>query len=354
MKIDDSVTEHASARTRTHSRGRAAGLKLAGALVVLGMLAGCGSSGGSSNAAGNAEVATGGSKFSTADAETAKLGSDAEPGEFPRVVKHAAGETTIDAKPERVVVLDTGELDAVISLGIKPVGMPTTEGANSIPSYLADKVSGVETVGTIQDLNLEAIAALKPDLIIGSQLRAEKLYPQLSQIAPTVFSIRPGFPWKENFLLAGESLGEETKAIDALNDYQEKADELKAAVPDDQKVSLVRFMPGKIRLYANKSLIGVILKDAGIARPANQDIDELAAEVSAENIGEADADWIFYSSYGEPSATGETSVVEGAVWPRLEAVKSGHAKAVSDDTWFLGLGPTGASLIQDELKDLLT
>lgn len=104
---------------------------------------------------------------------------------------HANGTTEIQAKPQRVVVLDTGELDAVLSLGITPVGIPSTEGANSVPSYLADEVKDAKTVGTIQELNLEAIAALNPDLIIGSQLRADKLYSQLKEIArPSSPSVR--------------------------------------------------------------------------------------------------------------------------------------------------------------------
>jgi iron complex transport system substrate-binding protein len=328
-------------------------MKAVGATLLMALVAGCGTSGTSGSSAGNADVATGGSKFTTADQETAKLGTDAAPGVFPRTLTHANGETTLEKKPTRVVVLDTGELDDVVTLGVTPVGMATTEGANPVPTYLADKVKDVPSVGTIQDLNLEAIAALKPDLILGSKLRADKLYKQLSSIAPTVFSIRPGFPWKENFLLAGKSLGEEDKATKALNDYQSEADALKADVKGDPKISLVRFLPGKIRLYANKSLIGVILKDAGLARPENQNIDELAAEISAENIEQGDADWIFYSSYGDPSATGETSVVEGAVWPKLGAVKAGHAKAVNDDVWFLGLGPTGAQLILKDLRSML-
>ncbi|WP_026556694.1 ABC transporter substrate-binding protein [Arthrobacter sp. 35W] len=329
---------------------RAALAGVAAALTIT-LLAGCGASTPAGGGSGNTDVAIGGSKFTTADAETAKLGSDAAPGVFPRTLTHANGETTIEAKPSRVVVLDTGELDDVISLGLTPVGIPTTEGASSIPSYLQDKVAGAKTVGTIQNLNLEAIAALKPDLILGSQLRADKLYPQLSAIAPTIFSIRPGFPWKENFLLVGEALGEENKAVEVLNAYQSAADELKADVPADTKISLVRFMPGKIRLYGNKSLIGVILKDAGLARPENQNIEDLAAEVSPETIEQADSDWIFYSSYGEPAATGEDAVVNGALWPRMSAVSSGHAKPVNDDVWFLGLGPTGAQLV---LKDLRT
>ncbi|WP_083508714.1 ABC transporter substrate-binding protein [Arthrobacter alpinus] len=348
MKNDDSTFQ-----TPTTRRGRRLVFQVLGAVVALGVLAGCATGAKQSSGAGNADVAIGGSKFTTADEETAKLGTDAAAGVFPRVIKHASGETTLEAKPARVVVLDTGELDDVLSLGIKPVGMPTTEGANSIPSYLAGEVDGVATIGTIQDLNLEAIAALKPDLIVGSKLRADKLYSQLAAIAPTVFSIRPGFPWKENFLLVGKALGEETKAVEVLNEYQEQAQQLKADVSGDPKISLVRFMPGKIRLYGNKSLIGVILKDAGLARPENQNIDDLAVEVSAENIEQADSDWVFYSSYGDPATTGETSVVAGPIWSKLESVKAGKANGVNDDVWFLGLGPAGAKLILADLRELL-
>ncbi|WP_370514945.1 ABC transporter substrate-binding protein [Glutamicibacter sp. JC586] len=323
------------------------------ALALVGLTAGCGASTTSDSGSGNKDVAIGGEHFTTADEETAKFGSDAEAGQFPRTITHANGTTTLESKPQRVVVLDTGELDAVISLGITPVGIPSTEGSSPIPSYLADKVKDAKTVGTIQELNLESIAALKPDLIIGSQLRADKLYSQLNDIAPTVFSIRPGFPWKENFLLAGEALGEETKAVETLNAYQDKATALGNDVKGDPEISLLRFMPEKIRLYANKSLIGVILKDAGLKRPDNQNIDDLAAEISAENLTEADSDWIFYSSYGTPEATGEKAAIEGPLWKKLKAVQNNQAVRVNDDVWFLGLGPTGASQILDDLRGYL-
>lgn len=323
------------------------------AAIMVGLTASCGASTTTDSDSGNKDVAIGGERFTTADAETAKFGSDAEAGVFPRTLTHANGTTTLQAKPQRVVVLDTGELDAVISLGITPVGIPSTEGSNPIPSYLADKVKDAKTVGTIQELNLEAIASLKPDLIIGSQLRADKLYAPLNEIAPTIFSIRPGFPWKENFLLAAEALGEETKAVEVLNDYQDKATALGNDVQGDPEISLLRFMPEKIRLYGNKSLIGVILNDAGLKRPEIQNIDDLAAEISAENLTDADSDWIFYTSYGTPEATGEKAAVEGPLWNKLEAVKNNQAFRVDDDVWFLGLGPTGASQILDDLRGYL-
>jgi iron complex transport system substrate-binding protein len=331
-------------------------LGVATLLVTALLVAGCSSSSTGSTAAdgaGNADVATGGARFATADEETAKLGSDAEPGEFPRTVTDARGEVEIPEKPKRVVVLDTGELDDVLSLGVTPVGMTTTGGEQPVPTYLADQVADVASVGTLNELNLEAIAALKPDLILGSQLRADALYDQLSEIAPTVFSIRPGFPWKENLLLVGDALGLEDEAVAALNDYQDQVDELADSIEGDPTISLVRFMPTRLRLYGDKSLIGVILNDVGLSRPAEQQIDELAVEISPETIDKAAGDVIFYTSYGAPDATGETTVTAGAGWQALEAVKNGTAYRVNDDVWFLGLGPTGAGLILDDLEEYL-
>lgn len=321
-------------------------------VAVIGLLSGCAATTDKAGA-GNADVATGGERFSTADKATAALGTDAKPGVFPRTITHAAGTTELKTKPKRVVVLDTGELDEVLALGVTPVGIPTTDGANPTPAYLAGKVKGIATVGKIQELNLEAIAALKPDLILGSQLRADKLYAQLSAIAPTVFSIRPGFPWKENFLLASKALGDETKAVEILNEYADNAAALKQDITDKPTISLLRFMPGKTRLYGNKSFIGVILQDVGLPRPKDQDFDELAIEISPENVQQADADRIYYSSYGAADATAESQVLNGPVWPTLSAVKAGHATAVDDGTWFLGLGPIGAEQVLKDLRKLL-
>jgi iron complex transport system substrate-binding protein len=325
---------------------------MAAAAVVLTLVAGCGGAPtAGSTGAGNTDVATGGRLFSTADEATAKLGADAAPGVFPRTITHARGTTRLERKPERVVVLDTGEIDAVLALGIVPVGTATPNG--TVPSYLQPQLQGSTNVGSLDGLRLEAIAALQPDLILGSQLRVDELYDQLSAVAPTVLSIRPGFPWKENLLLAGSALGEETKATELLNDYQRRADAIRARFTQPPTISLLRFMPERIRLYGNLSMIGVVLRDVGLPRPANQDIDELAAEISPERISEADADWVFYSSYGPKDGTAEGSVVGGELWNRLGAVQRGTARPVDDEVWFLGLGPLGASRVLDDLQAFL-
>ncbi|MFD6988680.1 ABC transporter substrate-binding protein [Streptomyces sp. NPDC059943] len=337
-------------------RGTAALVALAAALS----LAACGSDGGSDEksppgaGADKKAVAQGGEDFAEAAAKTAGYGTDAEPGEFPRTVTHAMGETTLKARPERVIVLDVGEFDNVVSLGVEPVGYAPTEGDEGIPEYLKKGAGSPRNVGTINGLNLEAIAALQPDLILGSQLRAADKYDELSKIAPTVFAIRPGFTWKENFRLNAAALDRSAAAEKALGAYDTKVKALSADIGADKPtVSMVRYMPGKIRLYAKASFIGTILDDAGLPRPANQQINDLAVEVSPEKIDEADADWIFTGVYGDPKATKRDTARSNPLWKNLKAVESGQAEDVPDETWYLGLGVTAAELVLDDLRGYL-
>ncbi|MFI7007156.1 ABC transporter substrate-binding protein [Streptomyces sp. NPDC050145] len=316
---------------------------------------GTGGSGKDDNGTGSKAVAQGGDDFSKAAEQTAKMGTTAKGGQFPRTVTHAMGKTELKAQPKRVVVLDVGELDNVASLGVKPVGYAPTEGDEGIPSYLKKEAGSPKNVGTINSLNLEAIANLKPDLILGSELRAAKLYPQLSKIAPTVFSIRPGFTWKENYLLNASALDKKDRAEANLAAYEKDVKQLGADVKKANggkapTVTMLRYMPDRIRLYAKASFIGTILDDAGIPRPKNQQINDLATEISPEKIDSADADWIFTGVYGDAKKTQRSSAEDNPLWKNLKAVKDGQAKDVPDETWYLGLGVTAAHEVLDDLR----
>ncbi|MEU7579076.1 iron-siderophore ABC transporter substrate-binding protein [Streptomyces sp. NPDC041068] len=341
---------------RSRRRGTAA---VALAVTAALSLAACGSSddgsGTSENGSGSKAVAQGGDDFAKAAEQTAKMGTTAKAGEFPRTITHARGKTELKERPKRVVVLDVGELDNVVSLGIKPVGYAPTEGDDGIPGYLKKEAGSPKDVGTINSLNLEAIANLEPDLILGSELRAAKLYPQLSKIAPTVFSIRPGFTWKENYLLNAAALDRTAKAKEELAAYEKRAENLGKDIGeahDGKKptITMLRYMPDRIRLYAKASFIGTILDDAGLPRPENQQINDLAVEVSPEKIDQADADWIFTGVYGDASKTDRSGAEKNPLWKKLDAVKKGQAKDVPDETWYLGLGVTAANSVLDDLR----
>lgn len=207
-------------------------------------------------------------------------------------------------------------------------------------------------MGTISEPNLEKIASLQPDPILSSKLRHEDLYDELSGIAPTVFAETVGKVWKENFLLDARALGMEGKARDMLESYEQRARKLGERIgnPGEISVSLVRFMPEQIRLYAKGSFIGTVLEDVGFARPPVQRADDTFVEVSAEQIAKAAGDRIFTSSYGPAADTAQPAVTAGPLWRTLDAVRAGEVQAVSDDYWMLGIGIGAADLVLDDLE----
>ena len=292
---------------------------------------------------------------SSPTADAAAPSSSTAAGDFPRTITHAAGETTIPAQPERVVVLDTGELDSMVALGIVPVGAVRAPVEDGLLDYLAPEVEGTtELVGTIDEPNLEQIAALEPDLILSSMLRHEDIYDELSQIAPTVFTETVGVVWKENLAVHAEAVGMEEQAARLLADYEERAAQLAETLEADlgelPEVSVVRFLPGETRLYQKANFIGTVLQDTGLRRPESQDVDDFALVISEEQIEQADGDVIFVTWYGPAEETTQSAFTENPLWDTLSAVEAGRVYEVPDDTWMLGIGIGAAGIVLDELE----
>jgi iron complex transport system substrate-binding protein len=283
------------------------------------------------------------------------FGTDAEPGVFPRTIVHAMGETTIDAKPVRVVVLDSGELDSVIRMGLKPVGALEYD-PDLLPDYLVEGLTEATTVGTLAEPDLEAIAALQPDLILSSKLRHEALYANLATIAPTVFGERTGVVWKQNFALHAQALGREVEADAAVREYEDRVREMNAALPDPRPtVSIVRVLDDHLRYYQRANYIGTILTDLGLPRPESQNVDDFALlNQSLETIGQsADADFIFVSpNLGEQDDFAQ-EMLASPLWSSLSAVQEGNVMVVLDDVWMAGIGYRAAQTILDDIESAL-
>ena len=170
-----------------------------------------------------------------------------------------------------------------------------------------------------------------------------------------MFSIRPGYTWKENYLLNAAALDKTAEAKAKLADYDKKVHGRSTTALGANKptISMVRYLPGKLRLYGQDSFIGTILKDVGLPRPKNQQINDLATEISPEKIDEANADWIFTGVYGDPKKTDEAARHLQPAVEEPPAVKDGQAKTVKDETWYLGLGVTAANTVLDDLRHYL-
>lgn len=284
-------------------------------------------------------------------------GSKAKPaGSQFRTVKHFRGEAQVPVNPQRVVVLDTGELDSMVALGIKPVGAVTVFQDGEFQAYLNDQLDGVAKVGTVTQPNLEAIAALKPDLIISSELRHKDIYDKLTQIAPTVFTETVGVAWRENFKLHAEAVNKSAEAEKIMADYYKRLDEFKQKIgPNPPTVSIIRGLSDHVRIYMNASFIGTVMQDAGLPRPAVQDKDVFMEKATEERIPDLDADVMFYTQF-RPADGAETLVTklqQSPLWSQLNVVKSGKVYEMPDDHWMLGIGITAANKVVDDLFEYL-
>lgn len=307
------------------------------AVVVVGLVAGCG---GADEAAAPAG---------------ASAGAAAEDAAFPRTITHDQGETEIEARPKRVVALDNSLVEAVVALEVPLVGgIGSYRDQTGFPPYLGDAVADTEDVGPLETPDLEAIAALEPDLIVSASVRHEALYDELSAIAPTVFVETTGPIWKDNIRLMAEATGTEEKAEEVLDEYETRAANLGAAINEaegDPTVSMIRFLDGPTRLYANASFSGIVFQDMGLARPADQDVDEFAVEIGEEEIRKADADHIFVTVYsgGQEAADRFRS---NPLWQELEGVKAGNVHEVEDAIWMTSVSLQGAHLMMDDMADI--
>ncbi|MFJ9081669.1 ABC transporter substrate-binding protein [Streptomyces sp. NPDC102384] len=271
----------------------------------------------------------------------------------------AMGDVKVKNLPERVVVLDTAGLDSAITLGVRPVGATRAGSEQALPAYLpASKTKGITEVGERNSPDLKKIAALKPDLIIGDKAHDGRRYEQLGAIAPTVLTGAADHAWKRNFLVHADALGEKARARQVAAKYKQHVAAVTKAVGGAgaaarTEVNVVRFVAGSdIRIYGRRTPTGTILSDVGLGRSAitNQVRGGLSYDVGPEQIGKADADAIFTSTYGNPGLAKVAEATTSGQWRGIRAVRDSRVYNVADGLWAEGVGYTAADQILSELE----
>ncbi|CAN7337400.1 ABC transporter substrate-binding protein [Devosia sp. LjRoot3] len=272
-----------------------------------------------------------------------------------RDVTHAMGVTTVPDAPQRVVILTNEGTEALLDLGVTPIAaVRSTVGEPWYP-HIADALVEVTEIGAEDAPNLEAIAALEPDLILGIKVRHEGIYEQLSAMAPTVMADVFDGKWLENYQLYAEALGLEAEGEAGVKAFEERIAALKVALGDkvSEEISLVRFRGGgRTSLRAPDTFAGDILRRIGFARPAIQAALTDNQEITMERIPEMDGDRIFYftrdSGDGEGLAV-ETEWTASPLWLGLGAVKAGAIHRVDDAVWNIAGGILAANLVLDDI-----
>ncbi|WP_417309871.1 ABC transporter substrate-binding protein [Devosia sp.] len=263
----------------------------------------------------------------------------AEAQEFPVTIPHAFGETTIPAAPQRIVTWGWAAQDAVIALGEVPVGIPFFDyggdeegGLRWTRDAVADMGAAFPTILPMSnEPPVEAIAALKPDLILAvySGLTAEQ-YGVLSQIAPVV--AYPDAPWstswQQTIAITGAALGKPEAAAGLVGDLEQFITDETAKYPEVAGASFAGIAEynGEVAVYAGLDSRMKFLEDAGLVlAPSVTELaqgenfyfslsyelfDQLKSDLLISYFETPEADAAFFSN---PVVAAQPQVAAGAV-----------------------------------------
>ncbi len=273
-------------------------------------------------------------------------------------VTDVRGEVEIPANPERIVDL-SGNSDILSILGYKVVGTANSDAYDytKFPTYLEDVLQGAEILGySMQDtMDVESVVNLNPDMIVISTVQ-EKMYDQLSEIAPTVMIQLEALDWKEDVKAFAKVFNKEEEANKWIADYEVKAkaagDEIKAQYGEDTTYLSFLASGGQFFVFDGAGFGSVLYEDMGLAKPQGmpEQSDISLPVVTYEGLAAIDTDYIFLIATQEDLAVLESN----AIWNSLPAVKEGNVVVLDSSPYFnQGYSSIGRDLLVDEIGEML-
>jgi iron complex transport system substrate-binding protein len=205
---------------------------------------------------------------------------------FPVTVEHEYGTTEIEAAPVRVVSVGYTEQDALLALGITPVAVTDWYGDQpyGVWPWAQDELGDATPVllDATDGIDVEAVAALDPDLIVGTNSGMdEDTYELLSKVAPTIAHPKGAdlyfSDWRTQTRLIGQAVGLADEADELIAGIDEQFEAAAAAHPEfkgKQAIFLQNaFYDGAAIAYQD-GLSTSFLTDLGFKIPASLDAFE--------------------------------------------------------------------------------
>ncbi|MBP0437886.1 siderophore ABC transporter substrate-binding protein [Tianweitania sediminis] len=209
-------------------------------------------------------------------------------------ITHAQGETTLPARPDKVLVFDVASLDTLDALGVEVQGVPTAKYPQHLAKFGTDDYS---KVGSLFEPDYEAVSAAEPDLIIVGG-RSSPKYNDLAKLAPTIDLTVDQDDFvasaKDNVRTLAKIFGKEAEADAKLQALDASIKVARDAAADAGKGLIVLTTGGKMSAYGPGSRFGVLYSDYGV-QPARTDLDTAnhGQAASFELILETNPDWLF-------------------------------------------------------------
>jgi iron complex transport system substrate-binding protein len=235
----------------------------------------------------------------------------------------ANGTFDIPVAPLRIVALN----DQIVALPLHELGAPVVGSAGRTDAdgnhFLRGGMdalgidfanSDIAYIGGFNALDVEAIAALQPDLIIGGPYTDAAVAEQLQKVAPTLIINNNELGIIETMRTFADIVGKSGDFEARLKRYQDNVARTRSFLekPEDISVSLTFVFPAGEEMWVykqtgNLGAIAQVVQDLGFKENATVAAFEAAeTNFSAELIQSLDADFIFGFYRQQPDATPAT------------------------------------------------
>jgi ferric hydroxamate transport system substrate-binding protein len=279
-------------------------------------------------------------------------------------------EITLDGPATRTVGLEWNAVEHLVAVGEMPVGVSDVQGYNAWVKAepLADSV---EDVGVRGEPSMDAIASLRPDLIVATTDLSQGAINQLEDLAP-VMVLRSADAsdaigqMRENLRLVAKATGNEQAGEQLLERFDAKLAEGRKALAE-AGLAGDRFYFGdgyveggqvSIRPFAEGSLVSDVTERLGLenAWPGKGDPSYGLDDTDVEGLTRLkNVQHFIY--YHNDAAGGPDPFADGlagnAVWKSLPFVESGDVHRLPDGIWMFG-GPSSMTQYIDAVVAELT
>lgn len=259
--------------------------------------------------------------------------------------------------PKRIVVLEYSFLGDALVLGLNPVGIADDNKPDSIIPEFNQQLSGYTSVGSRYQPSLEAIADLKPDLIIADDERHTVIADELNRIAPSVVLKSRGESYVENIQtaqLVGHIVHQDQKMSQVINTHLEKMADLKSQLATtplaNHSVQFAIISDKGMWLHGPSSYAGSLLNHLNIKSPIPEQTGEAYIATSLEQLLAANPDWLLIGRYNDHTIYDEWK--SSPLFNQLTAVKNNQVIEVDPNYWALNRSMQSAEYMTAELLEI--
>jgi ABC-type Fe3+-hydroxamate transport system substrate-binding protein len=294
------------------------------------------------------------------DAATAPAGGSV-------TVTDERGEVVLDGPAQRVVSLEWGLTENLLSLGVEPVGQADVAGYTTWDTVVPLDAD-VQDVGMRGEPSLDAIAALDPDLVVTTTDLPENVIAQLETSFP-VLALRgsdgqdPLGYMRRTVEVLGDATGTADAADALLADFDAALAHGTQALQDAGAAGRAVTMADgwddngvvSVRMYTPGSYFGAIAAELGLDNgwTGEGDPDYGLASTDVEGLTAlGDVQFLYAASDSEadPFADG---LADNPIWQGLPFVTAGQVHRIPDGIWMFG-GPAAGEAFIDATVAALT